>query len=539
MDIVLKNVRIPDFRKLRFESVNVGLSGNLISRVSSDSIKGKKVIDCKNAILSPGLIDCHCHIESSYLIPSLFGDAVSKFGTLFVVADCHEISNVAGKKGLKFFFSNSVFSGCNIYFAVPSCVPASDFATSGGRLDEEDIKELLEDEKVVALGELMNIPAVLNREEKILRIIKKAKMLGKRVNGHAPGLTGENLKAYFSVGIEDDHESETYHELLEKISVGARVFIREGSAEHTEQKAYKIIQEYGNQVMFCTDDKTINHILETGHINYHLRKAVKSGINPVLALKCGSYNGLNYYGLSKYAEVKEGNYAHLVLFNNEKDFNPEFVIVNGEIKDTAFVSGNIPDFLLNSFKVDLIEQLPEIEEKIKHIAIKVNNGSLITDAVEVSKDLPEYNPENDLLKIVVIERYGKGNRFAARIKGFGIKNGALASSLAHDCHNVLAVGSSDSYIKKVVNKVIENHGGLAVYDGEEVYFVPLPVGGIVSNENPVKLAKEIENLKIKAKKVSPALSDPLATLSFMALEVIPHLKITDRGLFDVDKFEYV
>ncbi len=539
MDLVLKNARIPDFESLKFETVNVGIKGGVIEKVTTSDIEGEKVIDCENKILSPGLIDCHCHIESSYLIPSLFGNTVVRFGTLFVVADCHEISNVAGIKGLKFFMSNSLNSHCSIYFAVPSCVPASGFATSGGEIDTEDIIKLLEDERVVSLGELMNIPAVLNRDASILKMIEKAKSLGKRVNGHAAKLKGDDLKNYLSAGVEDDHESETYEELLEKIKAGARVFIREGSAEHTEEKAYKLIEEFNDRVMFCTDDKTLNHILETGHINYHLRKAVKSGVNPVAALKCASYNGLNYYGLSKYSEVKEGNYAYLVLFNNEVDFEAETIIVNGKIVEHSFKKDEIPHFLLNSFKVNLLRDVPEIKESVKHLAIKVNDKSLITDRLEVDRDLPEYCTEKDIVKLVVIERYGHGNKSAARVKGLGIKHGAIASSLAHDCHNIIAAGSCDEYIKKVVNTIIENKGGLAVFNGEELHFVPLPVGGIVSNAEPFSLAKQLEELKLKARDVAKNLSDPLATLSFLALEVIPHLKLTDRGLFDVDKFRYV
>ncbi|MGA1847403.1 adenine deaminase [Deferribacter abyssi] len=540
MDFVLKNAKIPNFGKLKFEKVNVGIKGGVIAKISTDNISGAQTIDCKNGVLSPGLIDCHCHIESSYLIPSLFGNIITGFGTLYVVADCHEISNVAGKKGLEFFINNGNLSVCNIFYAVPSCVPATDFATSGGRLDTNDILDLLSNNKVVALGELMNIPAVLNRDKSVLTIIKKAKELNKKVNGHAPKLRSDLLKSYFAIGIDDDHENEEYSEIAEKISVGAYIFLREGSAEQSHASAYKALEDFSEKIMFCTDDKTLNDILENGHINYHLKKAVKNGINPVLALKVASYNGLTYYGLDKYAEVKEGNIANLVLFNSEKEFNVEFSIINGKPFIETFEVGEIPKHLVNSLRINKIMNVPNIDEKIKHICIKVNDKSLITDKLFVDKNRPEFDLEKDLLKIVIFERYGYGYQSAARITGFGLKRGAIASSLAHDCHNIIAVGTSDYAIRKAVNAIIEDSGGLAVFDEKTVYTVPLKVGGVVSAQDPYELAKKLSLIKERAKSISHGyLTDPISTLTFMALEVIPHLKLTDRGLFDVDKFSYV
>ncbi|NPA39445.1 MAG: adenine deaminase [Thermodesulfobacteria bacterium] len=537
MDLVINDVLIPDFKTQKFVKGCVGINKGRVVEVSQAPLKGEVVLDGKEAYLSPGLIDCHCHIESSYLIPSQFGTQALKRGVLHIVADCHEIANVAGRKGLEFFIKDSENTKCNILFAVPSCVPATSFATSGGEITLEDVETLFHYEKVVALGELMNYEGVINKEEKFVKMIELAKKYGKVVNGHAPKLTGEKLRAYVSAGIEDDHENETYEEVLEKIQAGLKVFIREGSAEHTKDKAYEIIKEYSEKVMFCSDDKTAEDLITLGHIDYNLRKAISLGIEPILALKVATYNGLLHYGLKEFAEVKVGNRAYFVLF--DKNFKVRKLVIDGEVYDVKNVKSkvsDVPEFLLNSFKVRPIENVPRV--KHHELCILVRDGSLITEKLVLAGHDQEYDLENDILKIVNIERYGHGNRSAGKIKGFGLKRGAIATSVSHDCHNILAVGTSDKAIKAVVNAIIENQGGLALFDEKEVYLVSLRVGGIVSNEEAESLVKKLRFLKEKAKELGSPLTDPFATLSFMALEVIPHIKLTDKGLFDVDRFCY-
>ena len=539
MDIAINNVFIPDFRKRKFLKTSVGIKNGVISQISEDNIDAEIMVDGTDKYLTPGLIDCHCHIESSYLLPSLFGNVIANCGTLHCVADCHEIANVAGRKGLQFFMENAVSSSINIKFSVPSCVPATSFATSGGSIGLDDIQYFLECEEVVALGELMNIPAVISQDKKTMKMISLAKKKKKRVNGHAPDLSGEDLKRYITAGVDDDHESETYQELKEKLDAGLNVFLREGSAEKTEKEAYKIIEEYPDNVMFCTDDKSINDIFESGHINFHLRKAVKAGVSPILALKAASYNGLNYYGLNEYSEVKTGNKASLVLFNDLKSFNIEKIILDGRFHKYKYHKPLIADFLKHSLNIKTISQIPDIPDNIKGICIYVKDGSLITEKIRANKDTPEYYTKEDILKLVVFERYGHGYSSAARIKGFGLKRGAIASSLSHDCHNIIAVGADDTQIKRAINVIIDCDGGIAVIDGSEIYAIPLHVGGIVSDENPLIFAKKLEEARKKARNLGCAFNDPMGTLSFMALEVIPHLKLTDRGLFDVDSFTYI
>jgi len=533
MDIAINGVYIPDFESMRFIKKNVGIENKVIVSISEDYIKAKKTMDMDGFYLIPGLIDNHCHIESSHLTPSNFGNEIAKHGTLHAVCDCHEIANVKGRRGLEFFINEAKNSVCNLKFAVPSCVPATEFATSGGRIDVEDVDYFMQFKEVVALGELMNVPGVINRDEKFMKMIEIARKYNKRVNGHAPHLSKDMLHKYILAGVEDDHESETYDELKEKLEEGLRVFIREGSAEQTQDDAYRIIKEYPDRVMFCSDDKTIGDIMAYGHMDYNLKKAISLGIDPILAVKAATYNGLIYYGLDEFSEVKEGKKAYLVLLDDK--FNVANVIIDGEIYTHKNSSSSIPDEFLNTLKIEKIENVPSIRNK--KIAMGVTSGSLITEKVEVLTDR-EFDLDADLLKLCVFERYGHNNKSACLVKGFGLKVGAMASSLAHDCHNIISVGVSEDAIKKVVNAVIENQGAMALFDGEKIYTLPLEVGGIVSSEDAPSVAKKVDVLKAKAGQIGCSLKDPFATLSFMALEVIPHLKLTDKGLFNVDEFKY-
>ncbi len=532
MSITINNAYIPDFERNAFYKASIRVENNIITEISEKPFNDAEAIDADGKYLTPGLIDCHCHIESSLLPPAELGETLCKYGTLHLVADCHEITNVSGRKGLEFFMENAEHTDCNIKFAIPSCVPATPFATSGGVLTAEEIADLMPNDNVVALGEVMNIPAAVNKDKNILKMIEAAKKYNKRVNGHAPHLDKETLEKYISVGIEDDHESETYEELKYKIEHGLKVFLREGSAEKTADEAYKIINEYPDKVMFCTDDKTIKEILNEGHINYHLKKAVSLGIDPILALRVASYNGLQYYSLEKYSEIKVGNFATFVIFEDLINFNPSHIFVEGKLIDDLNVDYDIPDFIRDSFKINIQTTVPEVDEKIEDIIMKATDGSV------VSKRIDRNEAGDDILKMAIFERYGHGNKSAAYVSGFNFKKGAIASSVAHDCHNIIAVGVDDESILKAVNSIIKEEGGLAVYDGENINIVPLHIGGIVSDMKAEVLAEELEKLKTAVVSIGCDFKDALSTLSFMALEVIPEIKLTDRGLFDVTKFEY-
>ncbi len=535
MELGINNVLIPDFENLTFKKANVGIDNGLVKTVSDMPIEAEKILDAEGRYLSLGLIDCHCHIESSHLLPASFGNEIAKNGTLFAVCDCHEIANVKGRAGVEMFMEDAKQSVCNLKFAVPSCVPATDFATSGGKIEPEDVKYFMGFDDVVALGELMNAPGVVNGDEKFLKMIDITKQHKKRINGHAPHLGSDMLKKYVQAGVEDDHESETYEELKEKIELGLHVFLREGSAEKTDNEAYKIINEYPDRVMFCTDDKTIGDIRREGHINHNLKKAVSLGVEPILALKAAAYNGLKYYGLDEYSDVAVGKKAYFVIF--DKNFDVKHVIANGKIFEYTNPQHNIPDNFLNTIAVNDTKDVPKI--KNKNICMVAKSGSLITQKLEVDNNTPEFDLENDMLKMCVFERYGHGNKSACRIKGFGLKKGAIASSLAHDCHNIVAVGTSDEAIAKVLDEIVKNQGGMALFDGSDIYFMPLRVGGVVSFEDADSVADDVEKLRSRVSYLGCELEDAFSTLSFMALEVIPHIKLTDKGLFDVDRFCYV
>lgn len=540
MDLAIKNVWIPDFRGNRLVRCHVGIRNGSIAVVSETPIEADTVLDGECGLLAPGLMDAHVHMESALLTPMRFGETVARHGTLCVVADCHEIANVAGIDGLRWFMEDACKGPIEAYFAVPSSVPATPFGTSGGALGLLEVEELLDDPRVVSLGELMNVPGILNRDETLLKMVALAKKRGKRINGHAPGLTGERLQEYFGAGIEDDHETSGYEELKERLTLGLHVFLREGSAEHTEDDAYRVIDEYPDRVLFCTDDKALHDIQVTGHITYHLRKGGRLGVDTMNLLRAACLNGPTYYRIPGAGEIRPGYRADLVLFDDAKHFNVQDVIVGGRfLRNLPQDSSHVPGFLSESIELDMPVGIPSIPQGARSLAIDVMDGSLITGKLDVDPTLPEVSPEKDLLKLVVLERYGHGSKAACRIHGMGLKRGAIASSLAHDCHNIIAVGAEEEDILRAVEAVVKRQGGLSVSDAGRVFTVPLPVGGIVSGERPEKLAADLDELTRLSRTLGTALRNPHATLSFMALEVIPHLKLTDRGLFDVDRFCFV
>lgn len=538
-DVAVNNCLIPDFEKNTFLKVCVGIQGNLISYIGKKRIDAEVVIEAENKILTPGLIDGHCHVESSMLPPSVFGNLVAQFGTLYVVSDNHEIANILGVKGIRLFMKDAGSSLSKIFFAIPSSVPATRFVKSGAKITAKSIKRLIEERDVISIGEMMNVYGVINDDEPYRSIIGLAKEKNILINGHFPFKDREMLGRYISKGISDDHESETYDDLKSKIEAGMFVFIREGSAETTQDLAYRIISEYPDRVGFCTDDKNVFDLKKTGSIIFNLRKAIKLGTDPILALRAATYNTFNHYGLNKYSQIKEGNFANLVLFKDFKEFEISKVIVNGKIIERfSKEKKRFSKLFFNTFKVtkdDVV--IPEIEERLKSFCILVRDKSLITELFSTEKN--EFDLSEDILKLVVISRYEENKGSACKIKGFGLKRGAIATSISHDCHNVICVGADDLSIKKAVEKVFELKGGLVYFDGNEFTQVGLPLAGILSDLDEDSLIDDLTRINSIVRKNGSSLSDPFGTLSFMALEVIGHVKLTVNGLFDVDRFKFI
>ncbi len=488
----------------------------------------------------PGLIDAHIHIESSLLVPSRFAEAAVAHGTVAVVADPHEIANVLGIAGIDYMIHDSKRVPLKFYFTAPSCVPATPFETSGAKLGAEEVASLLAREEIVALGEVMNYPGVASRNPGAMAKIEAARRLGKPVDGHCPGLRGEALRSYVSAGISTDHECTTLEEAEEKSKLGMKIMIREGSTA----KNLRALARLKGEAFLVSDDIHAEDLLR-GHVNHLLKRAVEEGIDEIEAIRRVSLYPANHYRLDV-GMLREGDPADMVVVQDLKDFSCLECYIDG-VKVAAWGKSLFRASPLKgentvkaSFKKP--EHFKIHTEKSKVRVIKLVPGELITEVeiVEVPPGEIKPMPERDILKLAVVERYG-GNRIAtALIRGFGLKKGALASSIAHDSHNIIAVGAEDSDLAEAVNQVIRMHGGITVVAGGEVLAsLSLPIAGLMSLEPAQKVAEAMHKLNQAARSLGCNLEAPFMALSFLALPVIPKLKLTDRGLFDVERFEFV
>lgn len=543
--LIIRNARIVDSQDMSIKKGDIEISGTKIRAIGDIPERGVKEIDAKGSYAIPGLMDAHVHIESSLLEPTHFGSIVSAHGTTSVIADCHEICNVIGIEGLRLFIKKTEDMLLGTFFAVPSCVPASPLGTSGAVMGPKEVREGLMMDQVVALGEVMDYPGVIERRKDIMEKIQDA--AGKTINGHAPGLRGQMMRDYFDAGIMDDHESFSYEEMAEKADYGAMIFLREGSAESTDDKCYSMIESHPDNVCFCSDDKSASDIAKGGSILYNLNKAIRLGHDPLTSIRCATYNCAGHYGLAdELGNIRPGLRADFFLSRSLGRIRPQAVVCRGEL---VFSGGkrlgrlDKPDYPQNA--LETIRHRPISEDDISK---KQNSGNIIIakdgsleTGWEKDPDAPEIEPDSDILKIVVIERYHEnGNISVGKIKGFGIRDGAIGSTVSHDCHNIVVVGSSNEQIVKVANHLINENGGLAVF-GQKTGMIclPLPLAGLMSLEPSGKVIAKTMELERAAKKIGCRMRSPFATLSFMALEVIPKLKITDKGLVDVEKFRII
>ena len=511
------------------------------------SILNKGMAVAGEHYILPGFIDSHVHIESSMLIPSEFARLAVVHGTVGTISDPHEIANVCGMEGVRFMIENGKKVPFKFNFGAPSCVPATIFETSGAALDASDVEELLKLPEIKYLSEMMNFPGVLNKDEQVMLKIAAAKKYNKPVDGHAPGLRGEMAKNYIDAGISTDHECFTAEEALEKLQFGMKILIREGSAAKNFEALIGLMHDHAENMMFCSDDKHPDSLAE-GHINQLCARAVAKGIDIFKVLKAACVNPVLHYKMGV-GLLNIGDAADFIIVNDLVSFNViktyidgVLVAENGLTKIEAVRSEPINQFSCESKISSDLKIIYNNEKEIP--VIEALDGQLITNKLFAVPKLVNNeivsNIEHDILKIVVVNRYTNAPVSKAFIKNFGIKLGAIASSVAHDSHNIVAVGADDESMLQAVNLVIREKGGVsAVANGEE-QVLSLPVAGLMSHEDGYKIAAAYTAIdKMVKEKLGSTLTAPFMTLSFMALLVIPHLKLSDKGLFDGDEFRFV
>ncbi|MCB4797296.1 adenine deaminase [Neotamlana laminarinivorans] len=492
----------------------------------------------------PGFIDAHIHIESSMLVPSEFAKLAVKHGTVGTVSDPHEIANVLGVEGVEFMIENGKKVPFKFNFGAPSCVPATTFESAGAVIDSDDIKKLLENPDIKYLAEMMNYPGVIFDDEEVLKKIAWAKHYNKPVDGHAPGVIGDDITKYISAGIYTDHECFTYNEALEKLEKGMKILIREGSAAKNFEALIDLLPEHFENMMFCSDDKHPDDLL-LHHINKLCARAIAKGIDLFKVLQAACINPVKHYGLDV-GLLQEGDFADFIVVEDLKTFKTLQTYVNGALvynEDESLITSvafkNLNNF--NCDKKDISEF--KIEAAAKQIrVIEALEGQLVTNELieeaTVKNGFLESNTNKDILKMAVVNRYKNDTPALAFIKNFGLKEGAIASSVGHDSHNIIAVGTTDEAICKAVNLIIENKGGICAVSASEEKIVPLPVAGIISDQDGETIGKQYAELDKMAKALGSNLHAPYMTLSFMALLVIPSLKLSDKGLFNGKDFKF-
>lgn len=492
----------------------------------------------------PGFIDAHIHIESSMLLPSEFAKVAVLHGTVATVSDPHEIANVMGIDGVRYMIENSKTVPFHFFFGAPSCVPATSFETAGSTINADGIQEMMQWPEIYYLAEVMNYPAVIGDDEEIMNKISAAHQVNKPVDGHAPGVTGDALKKYLSAGITTDHECFTYEEGLEKVKLGCKILIREGSAAKNYEALIPLLKLYPTQIMFCSDDKHPDDLM-IGHINQLVQRAIKEGYELFDVLYAACILPVLHYKLPV-GTLNIGDNADFIMVKDLTSFEIVSTYLHGECvaqKEQSFISTK-PFKIINQFNCDKIS---EAQLKIKANTslvrvIEARNKQLVTgsiheNAILINGELTS-NIEKDILKIVVVNRYHNAPPSIAFIKNFGLKNGAIASCVAHDSHNIVAVGANDTDLMNAINLIIENKGGISLANLHDKQVLPLPVAGIMSNCSASEIANGYTELHLKAKELGCHLDAPFMSLSFMALLVIPSLKISDKGLFDGNQFAF-
>ena len=552
-DMVIRNGKVVNVFSGEIQEQSVAICDGVIAGVGD--YRGKKEIDAGGCYILPGLIDSHIHIESSFVTPEEVGRLLIPHGTTTIIADPHEIVNVAGMEGLRYMLDAAENTPLDIKYMLPSCVPCTPFEHSGAVLNGADMELPVQEKQILGLGEFMNFTGVIQAEDEILEKLLVAKHAGKFIDGHCPGLGGNALNAYAAAGIHTDHECSTVEELQERINKGMYVQLRQGSACHDLAKLLRGVTAVNSRrCVLCSDDRQPKTIFEEGHLDGHLKICVEEGIDPVMAIQMATINAAECYGLADRGAIVPGRRADLVLVKDLKTFQAEQVFIEGNLvaengiylrpvvrKAITPVMGSVR---VQDFSVDRLKM------KLKSNRVKtigVIPGGIVTEKKSVEVELDEngdflYNPEKDVCKIAVVERHhGTGSMAVGLLSGYGIQKGAVGISVSHDSHHIIVAGTNNQDIVLAVNTIIEQQGGAAlVKEGNVLNTMPLPVGGIMSDQSGEWVDRKLVTMHRAAQEelgVNPEV-DPLMTLCFMALPVIPELKMTDIGLFDVTKFQF-
>jgi adenine deaminase len=504
----------------------------------------KEISHVPDQYILPGLIDAHVHIESSMLIPSEFARLAVVHGTVATVSDPHEIANVMGIDGIKYMIRNGKKVPFKFYFGASSCVPATGFETAGASLGTAEMEELLQSNEIRYMSEMMNFPGVLFNDPEVMAKIAIAKKYNKPVDGHAPGVKGEDARKYIQAGITTDHECFTMEEALDKIKWGMKIQIREGSAAKNFDALIDLLDTHPEMVLFCSDDKHPND-LEKGHINELVKRAIGKGYDPMMVLRSCILNPVDHYGLDV-GLLQPDDDADFIIVDNLQDFNVQATYIQGRLvseNGKSFISsvGETTPNVFNAGKISTEDVLvPRQDGKLK--VIQAMDGQLITNLLTTDPKTEDNHTvsdiEHDILKMVVVNRYKNENPAVAFINNFNLKRGAIASTVAHDSHNIIAVGTNDADIVRAINLLVDARGGISLIDGQLEEVLPLPVAGLMSADDGYQVAKAYDKMDLMAKKMGSTLRAPYMTLSFMALLVIPELKLSDKGLFDGNKFEF-
>lgn len=551
-DLILKNGKVVNVFTEEVYEANIVIVDGVIAAVTSSDYDALEVVDLEGSYVSPGLIDGHVHIESAMVTPAEFAKTILPRGTTSIVADPHEIANVSGLEGIKYMLSSSEGLPLDVFVMLPSCVPATEFEHSGAVLHAKELSSLIDHPRVLGLGELMDFHAVTGAHENIIDKVLMAE--GKLVDGHGPVITDKSLNAYVSAGVRTEHECTTAEEMLERLRLGMYIQMREGSAARNLLSLLPVVnKENMRRVFFCTDDRHPGDILRDGHIDNHIRMAVMHGMPPVMAIKMGSLNAAEAYHLYDRGAIAPGYLADLVILSDLRTYKVSSVYKSGKLvadkgKATFTFEEKISEAVLNTvnFKPVTSEDLKiPMTSDIARV-MKLNAHSLVTTSVNRKVDVVDgyyvHNDKLDMLKLAVIERHhATGHIGLGLVEGFGLKNGAIASTVAHDSHNLIVIGDTDLNMQKAIEEIERIGGGLVlVSNGEVIGRLPLPIGGIMTDISLEEVDKALETLLHDAYKIGVSKDfDPFMTLAFMALPVIPELKLTDMGLFDVNAFEFV